>query len=61
MLGVSADDKHLRHRPVDGKVDRWSSAVDSTIELACTGVAHKARTALSGLSGRWPGCGRCSA
>ena len=31
---------------------RWSSAVDSTIELACTGVAHKARAALSGLSGR---------
>ena len=29
---------------------RWSSAVDSTIELACTGVAHKARAALSGLS-----------
>ena len=26
---------------------RWSSAVDSTIELACTGVAHKARAALS--------------
>ena len=36
---------------------RWSSAVDSTIELACTGVTHKARAALSGLSGlrhcRW--------
>ena len=31
---------------------RWSSAVDSTIELACTGVTHKARAALSGLSGR---------
>ena len=31
---------------------RWSSAVDSTIELACTGVAHKARAALSGLSGQ---------
>ena len=31
---------------------RWSSAVDSTIELqlVCTGVAHKARAALSGLS-----------
>ena len=27
---------------------RWSSAIDSTIELACTGVAHKARAAL------WP-------
>ena len=36
---------------VDGKV-RWSSAVDSTIELACTGVFHKARAALSGLSGQ---------
>ena len=36
---------------------RWSSAVDPAIELACTGVAHKARAALSGLSrrrhGRW--------
>ena len=31
---------------------RWSSAVDSTIELACTGVFHKARAALSGLSGQ---------
>ena len=31
---------------------RWSSAVDSTIKPACTGVAHKARAALSGLSGR---------
>ena len=31
---------------------RWSSAVDSTIELAWTGVAHKAREALSGLSGQ---------
>ena len=31
---------------------RWSSAVDPAIELACTGVAHKARAALSGLSGR---------
>jgi hypothetical protein len=31
---------------------RWSSAVDSTIELACTGVTHKARAALSGLSGQ---------
>ena len=31
---------------------RWSSAVDSTIELACTGLAHKARAALSGLSGQ---------
>ena len=31
---------------------RWSSAVDSTIELVCTGVTHKARAALSGLSGR---------
>ena len=31
---------------------RWSSAVDSTIKLACTGVTHKARAALSGLSGR---------
>ena len=36
---------------------RWSSAVDSTIELAGTGVAHKARAALSGLSveaAAWP-------
>ena len=31
---------------------RWSSAVVSTIELACTGVAHKASAALSGLSGQ---------
>ena len=31
---------------------RWSSAVDSNIELACTGVTHKARAALSGLSGQ---------
>ena len=31
---------------------RWSSAVDSAVELACTGLAHKARAALSGLSGR---------
>ena len=30
---------------VEGKVRL--SAVDSTIELACTGVAHKARAALS--------------
>ena len=27
---------------------RWSSAVDSAIELACTGVAHKARPNISG-------------
>ena len=39
---------------------RWSSAVDSTIELACTGVAHKARAALSGLSGQRHGR-RCRA
>ena len=33
---------------------RWSSAVDSTIELACAaaGLTNKARAALSGLSGR---------
>ena len=31
---------------------RWLSAVDSAVELACTGLAHKARAALSGLSGR---------
>ena len=31
---------------------RWSSAVDSTIKLACTGVAHKARAVLSSLSGQ---------
>ena len=31
---------------------RWSSAVDSIIELACTGVTHKAGAALSGLSGQ---------
>ena len=38
---------HLLSRTV-----RWSSAVDPTIELVCTGLAHKARAALSGLSGR---------
>ena len=48
MLGVSADDKHC----VTVVTVRWSSAVDSTIELACTGVAHKATAALSGLL--WP-------
>ena len=31
---------------------RRSSVVDDAIELACTGVAHKARAALSGLSGQ---------
>ena len=47
---------HLLRRAaatVKGKV--VSSAVDSTIKLACTGVAHKARAALSGLSGRQHG------
>ena len=33
---------------------RWSSAVDSTIELACTGGAHKARAALSASLRLWP-------
>ena len=39
---------------VDGTVRGGlrTSAVDSTIELVCTGVAHKARAALSGLSGQ---------
>ena len=36
---------------------RRSSSVDSAVELACTRLAHKARAALSGLSGlrhgRW--------
>ena len=44
---------HLLRRAaatVEGKV--VSSAVDSTIKLACTGVAHKARAALSSLSGQ---------
>ena len=40
---------------------RWSSAVDSTIELACTGLTHKARAALFGLSGRRHGHGRMTA
>ena len=54
---------------------RWSSAVDSTIELACTGVTHTVRPeqpslVTRGLSGRrhgrWyrirvPSSGRCSA
>ena len=31
---------------------RMSSVVVDAIELACAGVAHKARAALSGLSGR---------
>ncbi len=32
---------------------RWSSAVDSAVELACTGLTHKARAALFGLSAQW--------
>ena len=28
---------------------RWSSAVDSAVEMMCTGLTHKARAALSGL------------
>ena len=48
---------------------RMSSVVVDAIELACAGVAHKARAALSGLSGRrhgrWcrvraPSSGQCS-
>ena len=43
---------------------RWSSGPStppSTIELACTGVAHKARAALSGLSGQRHGRWCCFA
>ena len=36
---------------VEGEA-RWSSAVDDAVELACTGLTHKARAALFGLSGR---------
>ena len=48
LLWVSADD----NIGVTVEGERWSSAVDSAVELACTGLAHKARAALSGLSGR---------
>ena len=51
MLGVSANDKHLRQLTVDGKVVvgrrlRHRAGVH-------TGVAHKARAALSGLRAQW--------
>ena len=47
MLWVSADDNIV----VTVERVRWSSAVDSAVELVCTGLAHKARAALSCLSG----------
>ena len=46
---VSAHDKHCVTDDNQVVVGR---RLLSTIELACTGVAHKARAALSGLSGQ---------
>ena len=41
---------------------RWSSAVDSTIELACTGLAHRAREqpSLASVGGAGQGAGAAS-